>query len=591
MTGTGLARASDAWAQIALVPLRFGGWSCNQLVLEGDNRLRVRFIGEDPLDWVEVTVSPHGGPDREFRRLEHCSVRYRGALAVRSAERREEVAALVLAVGMSVDALLARSPGATIAEALGRSREQGRMVFGRDSLRAMLSPEIVEGVPLAGGFALADVYPSSYVDRAKGNSLELVLDFRRESDGRHLLLVVQRRDDTRPAFATTAHFSVTHLGSPDARLSGTDAVRALVAFVLNVRDHEGLAVEFPDVTADILPALLPEASPVDPAAAPEALNLAISAGCGQSCSFCSIQELFPPEDNGERALGRFLADLESNRRRGVRVVRINGFDPLAYSRILDVLGGAKALGYEEAHVFSPCTLLADAAFCDAVIASLPPRSRFFVPLYATRPDVHDRTVGRPGAHALVMQAIDHIALRLGPGAIAILLVATRGNLEDIAAVAGWSAERKFDFQAHMPFPSSESRADRYFTAAPRMTDVAGVIASAQERGERLTVEGVVPCVLFRRMRAGSIPLRAWLDVPDRPPSLPGTEYRDERIHHRARETDHSAFHVATVPCPHAAHCILATACPGELLRSYVEAFGLDELRPVSLKELVEASAG
>ena len=119
-----------------------------------------------------------------------------------------------------------------------------------------------------------------------------------------------------------------------------------------------------------------------------------------------------------------------------------------------------------------------------------------------------------------------------------------------------------------------------------MTDVAEVLVGPLARGHHLSVQGVVPCVVFRRMRHETIPLRVWLDTPERKPPLPGTEYRDERFRHRAGETEHAAFHASAIPCPHENKCVLASACPGEVLRSYAELYGLDELHPVSLKDLV-----
>lgn len=583
-------RASEPGAHLGLVPLRFAGWLMKGMLLDGDDKLTVRFEGSGTADWIEVTVLPLAAPGPVFRRLERCAVRYRGALVSRTPARREEVAALVLAVGGSIDALLARAPGKTIAEALGRSREKGKIVFGRDALRAMLSPEIVEGSPIASGFALADVYPSSYLHHAHGDDLELLLDFRRAEDGRRLLLVVRRRDDTRPAFATTAHFSLTHLALGASDPEGADAVRALVAFVLDLRDHPGLTVEFPGVAADVAPALLPAPAPMpELEATSEELNLAINADCGQSCAFCSIKETAPAEDGGDRALARIFADLDSNRRRGVRAVRINGYDPLAFSRILEVLGRVRDLGYAEAHVFSPCTLLADGRFCDEVVDAMPAARRFHVPLYSLRPEVHDQLVGREGAHALVMRALDNLASRVGPEGVWILTVAMRDNLADLADVQAFASARGFAFYPHLPYPSFESRADRYFAAAPRMTEVADALALARRRGQRLRVEGLVPCVVLRRMRAEGAPLKAWLDVPDRKPPVPGTEYRDARFRHRADEAGHAAFHAASIPCPQAAQCLLASACPGEVLRSYVEMYGLEEFEAVSLKELVEAS--
>jgi hypothetical protein len=153
-------------------------------------------------------------------------------------------------------------------------------------------------------------------------------------------------------------------------------------------------------------------------------------------------------------------------------------------------------------------------------------------------------------------------------------------------LAQFAASKGLAFFPHMPYPSFESRADRYFSSAPRMTDVAEAIVKPLVREQHITVQGVVPCVVFQRMRNERIPLRVWLDAPIRKPPLPGTEYRDENFRHRAGEAEHGAFHASAVPCPHKDKCVLVSACPGEVLRSYAELFGLDELRAISLRDLI-----
>ena len=581
---TSLARPVQT-VEMALVPLKHGGFSCKALLLDGENRLTARFEAQGSTDWIEVTVLPLDAPGPVFRKLERCAVRYRGALAVRTDERKEEVSRLVMAVAMSIDGLLGLHPGKTIAEALGRKRESGKWIFGRESLRAMLSPEIVEGIATAEGFVLCDVYPSSYLQKSHEGLLDLVLDFRRESDARRLLLIVGRRDDSKPAFATTTHFSIKHLSLASIDPPGADAVRALVAFLLQLRDHENLDVVFPDVLADVAPALLP-APAVAQDRPDEVLNLAIDAECEQSCAFCSIKETAPADDGGDRALARLLADLVSNRQRGVRKVRINGYDPLGFSRIGELLRRTKELGYTEAHVFSPCTRLADLGFCNEILDSLPEKKRFHVPLYSIRAEVHDRIVGRPGAHALVMRALDHLLARVDSRDVWILHVVTKDALGEIDELARFAASKGLAFHPHMPYPSFESKADRYFSSAPRMTDVVEALVPPLLRGQHLSVQGVVPCVVFQRMRNEKSSLRVWLDAPEQKPPLPGTEYRDERFRHRAGETEHAAFHASAIPCPHENKCVLASACPGEILRSYAELYGLDELRPVSLRDLV-----
>jgi len=582
---------ADDQPATGLVPLRHGAWSCKALRLDGDDRLVVRFELADAPDWVQVTVLPASTPIRVFRRLEHCAIKYDGALTTASQSRRQEVGALVLSVGNAVDAMLAASPGATIAEALGGRRASASVTFSRELLRGMLSPEIADGVEIAEGYALSDIFPSSYLQRSQSSELELCIEFRRQSDGRRMLLIVGRRDDSRPAFASTTHFSITYLSLGVADPPGADAVRTLCAFLLQLRDHAGLSVEFPAAGSDLPTALLTAAAPDEPPAPPSSaeLNLAINSECGQSCAFCSIKETSPAEDGGDPALLRYKATLESNWRSGVRVLRLNGYDPLTYSRVVDLLRYAREIGYTDVHVFSPCTVLADPDFCDAIVDALPEGRRFNVPLYSMDADAHDAMVGTPGAHARVMRAIANLVERVGGESIWILSVSLRDRLTDMVDVADFAATQGISFHPHLPYPSFESRADRFFQATPRFEQLGEVLAEAQKRGRRIDVNGMVPCVTWRHMRARGVRLRDWLDVPFQQPPVPGTEYRNDKFRHLASEDEHGAFHAATVDCPHAARCVLVDACPASVLRGYVELFGIDELQPVSLRALVEAT--
>ena len=442
------------------------------------------------------------------------------------------------------------------------------------------------------GWTLADVYPSSYAREEVGSQLELVLDFRRAADLRRALVVVGKRLGDKPCFAETEHFALTYLSLGAARRDGAEALRAFVAFTLQLRDHEGLEVVFPDVAEDVAPALLPAANPrAEPGPKADWLNLAISSECSQSCNFCSIKEMSPAFDGGDALFARLSADLVSSRQRGVEGIRVNGYDPLSYSKILDVLEYARDLGFARAHLFSPCTLLADRAFCAAIVGALPAERTFFVPLYAATAEVHDKVVGRPGAHALVMRALDNLVELAGREAIAILSVATRDNLDDLVALARLSASRRLSFSAHLPYPSAESRADRYFESAPRQTSVVEAFVSAYRDGgyrQYFPVNGVAPCVTFRAMNAAGVPLKRWLDAPERRPMLPGAEYKAASFTHGAGQRERAAFVSTSIPCPHVASCSLATACPGELLRSYVELYGMDEVKPVSLRALLDA---
>lgn len=577
---------------IVTAPRGFGHWVCTKLSLQEGDVFTARFERGTSTDWVEVDVVPKGTPGRVFVVLDHCAVRYRGAIASPDADLREQVRQLVLGVAATVDAGLAAAPGSTIGDVLGRRHESGAVVFGREMLREMLAPTVVDGVAVVDGWMLVDIYPSSYARETLGETLELVLEFRRERDQRRTLLVVSERRDDEPCFARTASFSVSYLSLGGADRDGAESLRALVTFALTLRDHEGLDVTFPGVATDVAGAL-PAPKSADARAEPaQWLNLAISAECSQSCRFCSIKEWSPARDGGDALFARLAADLDAARARGVEGIRVNGYDPLAYSRIVDLLTRARDLGFARAQVFSPCTRLADRSWCESIVNVLPKERCFFVPLYAVSPELHDAVVGRAGAHALVLQALEHLIELVGAPSLAILSVVTRDNLEELPRLARFARERGISFSAHMPYPSAESRTDRYFECVPRQGDVAAAFARAlQERSlmpSTFPVSGVAPCVAFRAMRAARVPIKTWLDVPERRPLLPGTEYKDPSFTHGAGRRQSAAFVSASLPCPHQADCALSLACPGELLRAYVDRYGIDEIGAVSLRELIDA---
>jgi len=585
----------------ALITLPKGpaDWACVRLQLDQDGSFVSRFEADGGADWIVVRVVPHDAPGRVFARLERCAVRYKGQIRTLTPVRREEVGAIVVGVGRSIDARMIDTGAETIAEALSMGGAKGTLVFSRDGLRALLAPEIVEGVEFLDGWRMVDVFPSSQLRDEATDALELVLDFQRSGDRRRALVLVKARAEGDSAFARSAHFSLSYLTMGTEAPAGVDTLCSYLGFLFQLRDQGALEVEFPDVSADLAVALLPAAGEGSGEAAPDpqgrSLNLAINTDCAQECAFCSVHELSAPTPETDALFARLAGDLKSNFEAGVRHLRLNGYDPLTYSRVVEITSLATALGYQKVDVFSPCTRLADRAFCEALVSSLPAQRTFHVPLYATEAALHDKIVGRPGAFDLVMQALDNLkTLVTGEGQLRILSVVVEDNVEALADLATFAHSRGMAFSAHHPYPSVESKADRYFSSAASQEAVAEALArsyAADPHLDRLFVHGQAPCVSYPVMEAAQVPLLRWLELPEQVALLPGTEYRAETIRHRASQNSHSAFTAASIPCPHVDACVLREGCTGELLRAYVERFGAEAFRPVSLRGLLKGNAG
>lgn len=561
-----------------------GDWYAAHLALPAADTLRITFRERTSGDEITVTVLPRDAPGPVFKRLTRCAIRYSVRIAELNDRRRAEVSALLLAVSGSIDSRLAT--GQSLAEVLGGTRSPRRVVFGREMLRDLLAPEIVEGSEVAGGFALHDVYPSSQRRLEHKDELELIVELRR--DLRRVLFAVGPASD-RPALIRTKNFSVVELVGARADSSELEPLRALVSFIFQLKDHDALEVVFPSVIADLGLRALPlgEQTP----RVEGSLNLALDAECGQQCAFCSVKDHSPAFDGGDAVLARALSDLRESRARGVRHLRLNGYDPLAFSGVLDVTRAARDLGYERVDVFSPSTRLADRTFCEELLATLPAARTFHVPLYSVEPAAHDAFVGRSGAHRLVMQAIDHLVTLAGEGAVKILSVATVHNLAELRALHSFAQQRGLSFSAHTPYPIQEGRDDRFFSSVARQSDLAEVIADIHDElgpgRHDVPIFGVAPCVSYRVFGARNVSPWRWLAAAERAP-LPGTEYDRDDIAHGGGDRATGAFRAATVPCSHRARCALSTECGGELLRAYVERYGTEEFMPIGLRALVEA---
>lgn len=581
--GAALTRAQPA-GPLALLSRAPVGWSYDRVDLPSPDELFVRFCAIRSRDWVEVRVVPLGAPGPVFRRLDHCQVRYRASVAQTGAEGREAVAALVLAIALAVDARLAQRPRASIAEVMGRQEQRSSIVFSPEGVRELLVPWIVEGIALAGGWQLADVYPASRTTLAGPIDRSLVLDFVHGTSGERALFCISPHADDPPGFARGAHLQLDHVTMGRPPSPSVETLRAFVSFVVQLNDHDRLQITFPDQALTVL-----SGDAIELAGEHDVLNLAISSECHQQCAFCSVKSVGPAFDGGDETFAAVSNDLAREARRGVRTFRLNGYDPLTYSRVIDVARLATSLGYQRVQVFSPATRLADRDFARALFDALPPHREVYVPIYGVSPEVHDRVVARPGALALVLRALDHLAAIDGVR-VALLSVVTRENQHELHALWKLAAARKLPLSAHFPYPSVESRADRYFESAPRQSEVASALfaASTREpdgcppRAAARLLEGVAPCVIHRAGRAHGIALRDWLPEEEIAAPIPGTEYRDPRYRQRSGD----AFSAATIPCPHAERCAMRTICPGVLLRAYVELHGEEEFAPMSLREIL-----
>jgi len=554
------------------------GWVCHRVQLEQRGEtLRIGFSRPGSPHWCEVEVRRLRASDDGDHDYKYCQIDYHGNFGSDAVRVEEQVRTLVAAVGASIEARLAARPSSSFAEALGRTPGRRALPFNMEGVRELLSPLILEGAEACDGFRLTRIRTDNLRRAPSEAAAEVVLGFQRPGMQGHALFALALGSGDHQTFSRSTHLALRCLNEmPEA-----DRLRAHLAYVLQLQDHEGVELTIPESVAE--QAQAPVAM-IQEAPAPQLHDttsdrpviLSLSSPCHQACSFCSLRDTWQPEDGGATALSDVIEQLRSGRAQGADAYTLNGFDPLSFSRILDVLDAASELGYRHAEVFSPCTILADRAFCSAIAERLPASRRVHVPLYALNAEVHEAIVGRPGTFAPVMAALDLLIELVGPSSITITTVSTRANLHALPELFRFAIERGLDLFSTMPYPATNFATDRVVESSPRQTEVATVVlealAATPQWVDRTTF-GVAPCVIFPLARERGIPVQRWLSAPRRQPQLNGGPVPNK------------------VACEHAASCVLAAACPAEHFERYVDRHGRSEFQPIALYDLLrEAGA-
>jgi len=467
----------------------------------------------------------------------------------------------------------------------------------------LLAPHVaLGGDPIAGHRLVAVRIPRA--DGAATSSLGRVrLEFSQGDAGESLEVVIAPANALDPVFASHAgvgvgmlHFGLADRGGAKARAALLCShLAALIARRLRV----GARVVVPADTAAVR--LLDGPSPTSdttatPGGAGEVLNLNLDAECGQRCTFCPIKSFVPSHDGGAQELESLRLQIQAAAARGLRRARLNGIDPLAFSRVLDLASALRDAGFESLEVMGPGRRFADDGFRGEFLHRSPAHTEVVVPLYGATADLHDAVTNAPGSHAEVLRALDGLGADLAPGRLGLATVITRQNVDGFADLVRFARERALTLWPQLPYPLRQTRHGAYADSAlPESEIVARVLrslrdadADADERAACLfALANAIrhPCVLWRAERSTGLgAFEAARTLPRR--ALAGvavTDEHDPRGDGGARSL--TTLHVVRSPCPEAGRCALLPACAGDHYAAYGERFGLDEFVAVGVWDL------
>lgn len=494
---------------------------------------------------------------------------------------------------------------------------RGELYFDPPGIAAFLAPELVVDGPALAGHTLRAIYLPAVGKRQELDLRHYVLEFLRPDTAESVRLRLGA-DSHDEGFGRSGPLSLSLLGYTQDLDAVPPQVASLCSWVLallQLKLTPATALRVPDRAEAVRALSHPpdranasaanttntSAASTDAAttSAPTSLNLAIDTECGQRCAFCSVKAYVRPLDEGERALENIRVQLRAARDQGVREVRVNGIDPLTFSRILEVLDAVREGGFARTWVYSTCRRLADAQFRGEFLRRAPINTTVTVPLYGVTAAAHDAVTNTPGSYAEARAAFDALHAEAGPARLAISTVVVRQNLHELPQLAALARDRGVPFHPHLPYPMRQTTRDPYAESALRERDIVEHFVAHLDERARLSPRDALsslgnliphPCLLWRAEQKHRLPVFGARAVDAQQP-LAGTEYRSAQIVHGTGEGDvqGDAFAVATTPCPHAGRCALATVCPAEHYQVYASLYGLDEFAPVRVAELYEAA--
>lgn len=487
-------------------------------------------------------------------------------------------------------------------------RALSSLYFDPPGLAEFLSPELTIDGSLIAGYSLRSIYLPAVGKRDSLDFNSYVLEFvdPDTADSPRLRLTVNGHD---PGFGRAGALSLSVLGYTQA-LDGVPARLASlcsnVLALLLLKSTDDLSITVPSSATELRATAFPTdrghgASTPSPELAsvtsqPSVLNLALDADCGQRCTFCSVKAYVRPSDEGLAQLDRVRIQLRMARAQGMHELRLNGIDPLAFSHVTEVVREAATLGFTRLWVYSPCRRLADADFRrDFLSAASPMHFTISVPVYGVTAAVHDAVTNTPGSFEDVMTALGALCIEAPPQSVIVSTVIVKENLEQFTDIVTLALNRGLDLHPHLPYPMRQTTRDPYSASALRETDlvthfVSRLVAFPPEEQQRyLSALGAIvphPCILWRCEQRTRLPVFGARHVDNRQ-LLAGTEYRRSDIVHDTQGPDAQAdaFAVATVQCPHAHRCALATVCPAEHYAVYQSHYGLGEFAAVTVAEL------
>lgn len=210
------------------------------------------------------------------------------------------------------------------------------------------------------------------------------------------------------------------------------------------------------------------------------LDLILTYDCNLACDYCTCAGGL-----AGRSLpaGAVLQALRRGRQDGFDAASFTGGEPTVRRDLVGLVRAAKALGYRELKLQTNGLALAHGPNVERLLAA--GVNLVHLSIHTHLPAAYDRMVRRPGSHALMVAALDHLVASGVPLRADLIITAqTQHHLEAAVRWLGGKGVRRVDLW----FVSLTDANRDNLASLPRMTEAAPHLAAALAAARALGVE-------------------------------------------------------------------------------------------------------
>ncbi len=302
------------------------------------------------------------------------------------------------------------------------------------------------------------------------------------------------------------------------------------------------------------------------------LEVALDYRCNLRCIGCRACL----DSGGSMSSTDARALLEEARENGITKLWIGGGEPTLRDDLLRVIATARTLGFERILLQTNGLRLSYASYVAALVKA--GVTDVSVNAKSHDPNIHDTASGLPGAHALLVRALEHLRREAIRRSADVLL--TRSTAAGLPETLQFFADRGVSSFTLWLLSAADLEDSAVDAEIPRIEDLHGPLRRASALADRLGIELVSlhtpPCTLPRDLRHRHLAAG--------------------RLRLQVVEPSGRSFPLETSPIeggvfePGCGACLARPACHGARA-DYVRLHGVGELRPVTDDDEVPFAAG